>query len=96
MGMSPDGMTRVTRERTYLLLDGSATGSNIERRTWGLKRNKAFTAERLGYLLVILQDGRAGYTGDLNSWHRYIAEAIAAGSSWPLLRSSSDDRWLFE
>lgn len=71
VGQSPDGLTRLTRERTFF--DG-----RVERRAWGLKRVDAYSlATTYGSLLVLLRDGRAGYTGDLQAWRRIIPEMLA-------------------
>jgi hypothetical protein len=95
MGTCPDGLTRVTWERKFLG-EHKKTGGVVERRARGLSRCKAYGVEVNGYLFVVLEDGRAGYTGNLSFWRQAIVEAIASGDRAYRLVSVSETPWCFE
>ena len=99
IGTSPDGLTRVCSDRNHLVHKGGIKG-DVYRRAWGLSRCKVYATRSEYRVLVILKDGRAGYTGDVAFWRGAIAQLIASGvrslsmSSEGYVRGLGD--WKFE
>jgi len=71
MGRGPDGETHVIQDIEELSLIARLR----------LKSCKLYSTGDLYNVLVILSDGRAGYTGELSYWRKSIAHYIASGAS---------------
>ncbi len=80
VGQSPDGLTRVAKNRTRSQGDSDIGYFAFGRQAKQSSRCKFYFVydPNYGRRFVVLKDGRVGYEGNLDEWRTVIAQAIAS------------------
>jgi hypothetical protein len=80
VGQSPDGLTRIAKNRTRSPGDDDIGYRAFGRQTKQSSRCKFFFVydRDSGRRFVLLKDGRVGHEGSLDEWRTIIAKAIAS------------------
>jgi hypothetical protein len=101
VGQSPDGLTRVFNGEHLMRRFGEGGATRAQTRQWKLcaKCKIWFVMNRhysdTGGMFVLLNDGRAGYAGELDDLQKAIVRAIAADvkETESLLTSYRETQW---